>query len=205
MKKITAIIAAVAAIFIMSSSVNAKTFAFGVKVGGNFNRLSLSGAETGHDNSAGWEAGIMGEVNLPIVGLGFDLSLMYARMNNSADLDNKDLEPDANPGKNFLMIPLNLKYKISLPAVGSIITPYIFTGPNFNFKLDKKTFKYFKSKTCQVAWNVGVGVELIKHLQIGASYNFGINKVANYVTGTNQDDNVKINNNYWMVTAAYLF
>lgn len=199
MKKFTAIIAAVAAILIMSSSVNAKTFAFGVKVGGNFNRLSSSGAATDHDNSAGWEAGVMGEVNLPIVGLGFDLSLMYARMNNTVNTDNDDF----NPGKNFLMIPLNLKYKISLPAVGSIVAPYIFTGPNFNFKLDKNTISAIKSKTCQVAWNVGVGVELIKHLQIGASYNFGINKVANYAIGTNQD--VKINNNYWMVTAAYLF
>jgi hypothetical protein len=57
-----------------------------------------------------------------------------------------------------------------------------------------------------VAWNVGLGVELFSHLQVGASYGFGINNVINKyeVLGINAEP-IKANNNYWTISAAYLF
>lgn len=81
----------------------------------------------------------------------------------------------------------------------------IFTGPCFSFKLDKSLM----DKTFQCAWNIGVGVELFKHLQIAGSYGFGINDIAKGVFKS-QDINVnlvqlKAKNNYWTVTAAWLF
>ena len=86
--------------------------------------------------------------------------------------------------------------------IEKIIKPYVFTGPTFAFKLDKDTFKDMKTKTCQVAWNVGLGVELINHLQVGASYGFGMNNIAkNWLDAKN----LKVKNNYWTVTAAWLF
>ena len=104
--------------------------------------------------------------------------------------------------KNFLEIPLNLKYKIGLPLISKIITPYVLTGPAFAFKLDKNSVDALKTKTCQVAWNVGVGVELIQHLQITGSYGFGINNIADHWVNT---ESAKVKNNYWTVTAAWLF
>lgn len=209
MKTFSKILAVVAALMIFAApSADAKTFAFGVKAGANFNNLSLKdiNGNTLKANSSGWEAGVMVEANVPLIGLGFDLSLMYARMNNNGDLDYAN-QPLFDASKNFIMIPLNLKYKISLPIVGKYLAPYIFTGPNFMFALDKHTLENMKNRTCQVAWNVGLGVEFFNHLQVGASYNFGLGKVGtpifNGVTGINSTSAVK--NNYWMVTAAYLF
>ena len=199
MKKLFTILAVAIALMVSSANVNAKTFSFGVKAGANFNKLSFNKEilkDFNSDNSAGWEAGLMVEANLPIVGLGADLSLMYARMNNAGGEYGRDT------GKNFIMLPLNVKYKFSLPVVGNYLAPYVFTGPNFMFKLDKNILKDMQSKTCQVAWNVGLGLEFFHHLQVGASYNFGINKVANYFLDAKDYD---IKNNYWMVTAAYLF
>jgi hypothetical protein len=45
----------------------------------------------------------------------------------------------------------------------------------------------------------------MSHVQIGASYGFGITEYAKYVNldGQNFDSNIK--NNYWTITAAYLF
>ena len=201
MKKLFTILAVAIALMVSSANVNAKTFSFGVKAGANFNKLSFNKEilnDINSANSSGWEAGLMVEANLPIVGgLGADLSLMYARMNNSGG------ELGDNAGKNFIMLPLNVKYKFSLPVVGNYLAPYVFTGPNFMFKLDKNILQNMQTKTCQVAWNIGLGLEFFHHLQVGASYNFGINKVANFTLGTNQDFDIK--NNYWMVTAAYLF
>lgn len=211
MKTLKRIALVIAALLICSASANAKIFSFGIKAGANFNRLSFS-KEIVNDinkaNSSGWEAGVMVEANLPIVGLGADLSLMYARMNNNGTIFDNNEEIYV-AGKNFIMLPLNIKYKISLPVIGKYMAPYIFTGPNFLFDLDKNTLKNIKNKKCQVAWNLGIGLEFFHHLQVGASYNFGLGKIGNSIfdgiTGIDQNTDYTVKNNYWMVTAAYLF
>lgn len=201
------------AVILCTVSANAKIFSFGVKAGANFNKLTFS-KEIVNDinkaNSSGWEAGVMVEANIPVVGLGVDLSLMYARMNNNGNIYNDQEQLIYESGKNFLMLPLNLKYKISLPVVGKYLAPYVFTGPNFLFNLDKNVLKNIKNKSCQVAWDLGIGLEFFNHLQVGASYNFGLGKIGNSIVnglvGTNQNNvEYTVKNNYWMVTAAYLF
>ena len=165
---------------------------FGVKLGTNVNHLSANiKSNFDKNNRAGFTGGVMAEYMTPLLGLGFDLGLQYAYMNSPIQ-DNK----------NFLQIPLNLKYKISLPVVGSFLSPYIFTGPSFDFKLDKNTIDAMKTKTFQAVWNVGLGLELVKHLQIGASYGFGMNKIAEMTLGA---ETVNYHNSYWTITAAYLF
>lgn len=203
-----------AALIFVCGSAEAKIFNFGVKAGVNVNKLSFNKDFAKdlitNENSVGWEAGVMAEINVPLIGLCFDASLMYARMNNSSQAYGTDSNGQmetfdgANAGKNFIMLPINIKYKFVLPAVSSYVAPFIFTGPDFAFKLDKNILDSMKTKTCQVAWNVGLGVELVKHLQIAASYGFGINNIADKVMGTNQPD-FKVKNNYWTVTAAWLF
>ena len=183
-------------------------FRFGVKAGLNVNNLHLNHPSKifDSDNGTGWTAGVMTEFNVPLVGLGFDLSLMYTRMNaDIAVYDVNDYYVGTVKNRNFIQIPLNIKYKFKLPVVGSIISPYIYTGPGFSFKLGKNTLQDFKTKTCQVAWNVGLGLELFRHLQVGASYGFGINNIADHWVNTNVNVDEKIKNNYWTVTAAYLF
>ena len=185
-------------------------FRFGVKAGLNVNNLHLNELKNTFDpdNGTGWTAGVMTEFQVPLIGIGVDLSLMYTRMNADVEFDlaGPDSSYPAREGviknRNFIQIPLNLKYKISLPVVGSFISPYVFTGPSFAFKLDKNTIQNFKTKTCQVAWNVGLGVELVKHLQVGASYGFGINNIADKWLNA---ENLNLKNNYWTITAAYLF
>ena len=191
---------------IMTAGVADAQFRFGVKAGLNVNELHLNKDLVKSENGVGWTAGVMTQFLIPGVGFGFDLSVMYAKLNanisdyvegGSTVMENVDNQP-----RNFLQIPINLKYRIGLPIVGSIISPYIFTGPSLSFQLDKNIEENFKTKTCQAAWNVGVGLELLRHLQVGASYGFGMNNIANKWLN-NPDINVK--NNYWTVTAAYLF
>lgn len=184
---------------------------FGVKAGLNVDKMHFNEKTFDADNRCGFTAGVMTEFTVPIIGVGFDLSVMYTRMNSQMDAP---VDPatgvaqgvDGNLGKNFLEIPLNLKYKISIPAVASLIAPYIYTGPTMALKLDGGDTSSFKTKTVQMGWNVGLGLQLIKHLQIGAGYTFGINNVMKYVP---QDyasvGKLKVKNNYWTVTAAWLF
>lgn len=200
------IIAALMAIFACGQA-NAE-FRFGVKAGLNVNKLHTSSLRDNFssENRAGVTAGVMTEFTVPIIGIGFDLSVMYTHMNNEL----KESTYEGSVGKNFLEIPLNLKYKINLPAVNHIIRPMIFTGPTMALKLDKSTFKTndgeFGTKTVQMGWNIGIGVELVKHLQISGGYTIGMNNVAKKISAINDNFNIrKIKNNYWTVTAAYLF
>lgn len=199
LKKITMVLL----IAIMSIGVAEAKLRFGIKAGLNVNHLSANMTTFDKNNQAGWTAGLMTECQLPLIGLGVDLSLMYTRMNSEILIYNSDGSAFDVPNKNFIEIPLNLKYKISLPVVGSFLAPYIFTGPSFGFKLDKSTIDNFKTKTFQSVWNIGLGLELAKHLQIGASYGFGMNNIVKVVSSST--DPVKYHNNYWTVTAAYLF
>ena len=117
-----------------------------------------------------------------------------------------------NPGKNevrpFLFISkisqlLILSFWLNLALS---VANHVYTGPSFAFKLDKTTLEYVKTKTCQIAWNVGLGIELFKHLQVGASYGFGINNlVEKHLPGALNPEVIKVRNNYWTISAAYLF
>lgn len=211
MKKTTKIILALVMVIACASTASAQ-FRFGIKAGINVNELHLNQKTFDKDNGCGFTGGVMVEFTVPVIGIGIDGSVMYTYMNNSIDIpaSSGDLissiksEAETNVGKNFIEIPINLKYKLTIPAVEKLIKPYIFTGPTFAFKLDKNTLDSFKTKTCQTAWNVGLGVELLNHLQIGASYGFGMNNVADKVFGVDAEK-LKVKNNYWTVTAAYLF
>ncbi len=197
---ILAVLLCVAASF----PVSARQFRFGVKAGVNINKMHYNKAlDDTFDpkNRAGFTAGVMTEFQVPLIGLCFDASLMFTRLY-------ADNQKQASLNQSFFELPINLKYKFSFPAVSQIIAPYIYTGPSFAFRVSGND-NWLKTRTFQPSWNVGIGLELVRHLQIGAGYSFGINNIykaiGNDVLGGNSVDNIKIRNNYWSVTAAVLF
>ena len=207
MKSIKRLLVLMLVALAVAGSANAQ-FRFGVKAGLNLNSLHVDnlGDNFSSDNGCGFTGGAMVEFTVPVIGLGFDASLMYTRMNAelfNASIGENDKIVDNGNSKDFFEIPINLKYKFSIPAVGNVISPYLFTGPSFAFKLGGDD-NVFATKKFQCAWNIGVGVELINHLQISGSYGFGMNNIAKEFGVTTVDD-YKVKNNYWTVTAAWLF
>ncbi|MDE6006816.1 MAG: porin family protein [Muribaculaceae bacterium] len=173
-------------------------FSFGPKLGVNINKLSISMDGLNSDNRCGFTGGLTAEFIAPVFGVGADISIMYAYM--ISEVGGQTIKG------NFFEIPLHIKYKLSLPAIESIISPYIFTGPSVAFKINSGN-NFGETKATQWGWDLGLGVELIKHLQIGAGYTFGINNIMPFVpmeTGAISDD-IKVKNNYWTVTAAWMF
>lgn len=177
---------------------------FGIKAGTNINKLHLSEVTDNFksENRCGFTGGVMTEFTVPIVGIGFDISLMYTHMEGEL-IDGRN---EGTVTKNFLEVPLNLKYKLNIPVINNIVRPMLFTGPTMAVKLDNSIVNDIKAKRMQWGWNVGVGVELIKHLQISGGYTIGINNIVDTaIKNVNVTDNVKAKNNYWTVTAAWLF
>jgi hypothetical protein len=163
------------------------------------------------DNLAGFTGGIQAEFTVPIINLGFDASIMYVHR-KVATTDGttesiKDFLSDKNfRSRDYIEIPINVKYKIGLPIIGKIVSPYVFTGPSFSFLASKKAItEAYENKSVDVSWNVGAGLQLFSHLQIGASYGFGLSNTIKAINTESSVTEIDGKNKYWTVTAAYLF
>lgn len=191
-------------------------FSIGPRVGINVNSLHMSDKIFDSDNRLGMNAGLQAEFMIPMLGFGFDASVMYVHRSSKAFAS--DNAADYKVSSDYIEIPVNLKYKFSLPVVGKIIAPYVFTGPSFAFRTSKSAINEFvRSKKSDIAWNFGIGLQLIKHLQIGASYGLGLSKAYDLTetyyeiypdgmtTVTPGKTDVKGKNRFWTVTAAWLF
>ena len=208
--KIKQILIAVALIATVAVPATAQ-FKFGPRLGVAINNLHFSSKQDAvkdlisTDNRAGFTGGLMAEFTAPVIGIGVDASLMYVRRSvkttdsEDPNVDNKVLKRD------YFEIPINLKYKFSLPVAGNAVSPFLTTGPSFAFATSKEAIKEaYKNKAVDVAWNIGLGVEFVKHLQIAASYGFGISKSLTKYVGINDID-VEGKTRCWTITAAYLF
>ncbi len=167
---------------------------FGVKGGLNLSKASFSNVSENFkkDNFTGFFIGPMAEFNIPIVGLGVDASLLFAQRGVKVTPEGAD---EYTVKQNGLDIPVNLKYNIGL---GSLLGLYIAAGPDFYFDFEKKSG--IDKKKAEVGINVGAGVKLLNHLQVGANYNIPLgdtakfeNEVGSYKTKT------------WQVSVAYIF
>ena len=193
------------AIIAMSISAAAQ-FSIGPRVGINVNSMHFDSDLFKSENRAGFTGGLQAEFMIPMVGFGFDASVMYVhRVNNATIYTNGTATAPQIKDKDYIEIPVNLKYKIGLPVIGKIITPYVFTGPSFAFLTSRKAInEAWKNKSTSVAWNFGFGVQLLGHLQVGASYGIGMTKAFEKI-GAVEGVDIQGKNRYWTVTAAYLF
>lgn len=142
MKSLKRIFIAMALIMAFGVSANAQ-IKFGVKAGVVVNDLKFDKDIIATDNRAGLTGGLMMEVNLPILNLGVDASVMYVRRSSEvsymiANTDGTETLATDKINNDYIEVPVNLKYKFALPGVGKIVAPYLFTGPSFAFLTSKR-------------------------------------------------------------------
>jgi len=207
MKKIiTTIVCAVALFIALPSQAQVK---FGLKGGLNVTNMSLSSDVIKKDNQTGFFVGPTVKFTLPIVGLGIDAAAVYDQ--RDAKLDDEKIS------QHSINIPINLRYSIGL---GSLAGVYFAAGPQFGFNVGDKNFSWktatsasnYKLKDSNFSINVGAGVMLISHLEIGFTYNIACGKTGEVnitdVAGSaaGQALGIKSNRtNAWQVSAAYYF
>lgn len=209
MKSLKRIFIAMALIMAFGVSANAQ-IKFGAKAGIVVNDLKFDKDIVSTDNRVGFTGGLMMEVNIPIVGLGVDASVMYVRRSSEISymVANANGDETLNSDKinnDYIEVPINLKYKFSLPIAGNFVAPYLFTGPSFAFLTSKEAIgDAVKNKKFDLSWNFGAGVQILNKVQIGASYGLGLTKAAEAVSDA-KGAGVDVKNRCWTITAAYLF
>ncbi len=192
----TIMLAAAVAGCVMAS--NAQIFRYGIRAGVNINKLHISEKALDSKNRTGFTAGVVGEINLPILPFTVDAALMYAH--RSYNVTDSDTKAKTTKSANYLEIPVNLRWNVlSMLGVSRIVKPYLFTGPTFAFTGKKKFSDAFSRSNSDIDWNFGLGAELMRHVQLSAYYSLGLSH-------TYQGAELgKARNRSWTVTATYIF
>lgn len=205
MKRLTLIFTVMIASFVVAVNCHAG-FRVGPRFGVDISSLRFNKDIFNQENRLGFTAGLQGEVNLPL-GLGFDASVMYVHRDVDGIIHDGENSATVSLSRDYLNIPVNFKWRFVLPKVSSIIIPYIFTGPDFAFLTSnsKDSTVWSSGRKVDIAWNVGLGIELIRHLQISGTCGMGMTKLVNTDTSNAWVSGLDGRNNKWTVTAAWLF
>ena len=203
MKKLFTLIVLVAATcFAMPASAQLK---FGVKGGLNITDMSLSSDVFETSNRTGFFIGPTVKFTLPIVGLGIDASALYDQ--RESELTNADNEV-TKIKQQAINIPINLRYDIGL---GSLAAVYLAAGPQFGFNVGDKNQTLFddvadwKLNSSNFSVNVGAGVMLLSHLQVGANYNIVCGKTGKITYLDGVESAFRGRSNSCQISMAYYF
>lgn len=184
MKKIFGTLLVAVACMLMAQPAQAQLLKWGVKGGVNMSKIDWDGGRDGNkDNSTGFFIGPMAEFTLPIVGLGIDGALLYSQRGEE-DFKQQGLE-----------VPVNLKYTFGL---GSMLGIYLAAGPDFFWNFKDLDLDGAEKESTQVALNLGAGVKLLKHLQVGVNYQIPMGNSFKL-------QNVDLKTKTWQVSLAVLF
>ena len=187
---------------------------FGVKGGINIAKATFDVANVKDnfdvENITGFQVGPTMEAMLPALGLGFDIGLLYTQ--RGFKLKDKNSGEDATARTGYLELPVNAKFKFG-PSMARV---FVAAGPYVSVKISQNTnlnslsatasniIDDVKTKTFSAGLNFGLGVELFKHLQVGANYALGL-------TEDYKDDQPRLGDIFhpkssmWSITAAYYF
>ena len=202
MKKIFTLVTLVVALF-AANTANAQ-LKFGLKGGLNITNMSFDKDVVDQSNQEGFFVGPTVKFSIPVVGLGFDLAALYDQRDAKID--------DTTVSQRSINIPLNLRYNIGL---GDLASVYLAAGPQFGFNVGSKNIgivdevSNFRFKDSNLSVNLGAGVNLISHLEIGFCYNIACGKTGDFEVQKGVLEGVsnvvKAKNNSWQISAAYYF
>lgn len=157
---------------------------YGIKLGAEFSHPSAKNSfDATIDGGSGFTGGLQLEYQMPVCGLAFGVSALYEHrvMNVETPLyyriypDHPANAPNTTidkSGGDFLAVPIDIKYKANLGILHNLVTPYVLTGPDFAFRLNKAV-----GSSTHLGWNVGGGIDIVNFIQISGGYRFGLNKI----------------------------
>lgn len=207
MKKIfTSLVFAAALFATLPSQAQIK---FGLKGGYNITDMSISSDVVKKSNQTGFFVGPTAKFTLPLVGLGIDAAALY----DQREAKWGEGDEASTISEKSINIPINLRYSIGL---GSLASLYLAAGPQFGFNIGGKNYNWgdeanYELKKSNVSINVGAGVMLIDHLEIGCTYNIACGKTGELTlkdaaeSASNQVVSKNNRTNAWQIYAAYYF
>lgn len=175
---------------------------FGIKAGLNLSSNSLSNVtdpsqKLQKESYNGFLVGPTVEAMFPFIGWGLDLSLLYSQKGIA-------FQDFGNASISYIDVPLNLKYKLGIPKLIGI---YATAGPYISYafadKITGDKLKALDINKFDLGANIGLGVELLNKLQVGATYSVGFMK--NEVQSLDAATKISYRNGVMSLTATYFY
>ena len=173
---------------------------FGIKGGYNITNFSFSEDVIAKDNQQGFFIGPSLKSGIPVLPIGFEIAALYDQ--RDAKLEGEKISQKS------INIPINVRYELGLGDMAGI---YVAAGPQFGFNIGDKKFSFsnandYEMKDSNLSLNLGAGIRLVSHLEIGFNYNIALGKTGEF----NEVDGAKnlVGNgkaNAWQISAAYYF
>lgn len=187
------------AIIGLSVTASAQT-QFGLEAGAIINKMSFSKDVFISDNRSGFFLGPKVKGTIPLLGLGFDGALLYAqRTADISDWEKKHMS--------YIRVPVNVRWEIG-PKVFGV---YVATGPQWDWYVGNSNLTTREGLRATfehsiVSWNVGAGLMIANHVQIGASYGIPITNTGRIKDIYNDvSDNISMKNKEWQIRLNYFF
>ncbi|MBR4897472.1 MAG: porin family protein [Prevotella sp.] len=204
MKKFFVLMVVMAVTAVMPAS--AQGVKIGVKGGLNNTQMKFDKSVFDAENRFGWFAGPIVKVDLPITGLGIDIAGLYDQRETKVN--------DETIQQKSILVPLNARLNLGLGDAAGI---YVSAGPQFGFNIGDDEFKWkdkenyentFQLKKSSFSINLGAGIYLSDHLEVGFTYNIAMGKTADATfkdalktATTNDETKAKA----WTISACYYF
>ena len=219
MKKIVTIL--LLAVAVIAAPMAQAELRFGVKLGANVSKASANIEEFKFDGSAltNFTGGITAEW-IMIAGFGFDVSALYTAKGSSYTIGDDfggfldNLAGTTLKNKvHYIEVPVNLKYKLQIPAIKKVFAPYVYLGPSFAFKVGESVEIGDKSlnsnevenSSVDYAFNLGLGFEVIEHINLSVQYGWGLNSSSDFKFLDKIVDEASVKSGAWTVTVGWMF
>ncbi len=193
------------AVFAAVSPVKAQLL-FGFKGGMNVTEMSFDEKVFDSSNRIGFYIGPTVKFALPLGGLGVDIAGLYEK--RDAKVNGKSINQEN------IVVPANLRLTLGLGETAGI---YLAAGPQFAFNIGDDNFEWnkdgientFQLKKSFFSVNLGGGIFLSRHFEVGFTYNISISKTGE-ATWADARDALLLKNGdtkakSWSLSAAYYF
>lgn len=199
LRTLCAAIAITGALFSTASHTSAQ-LRYGFRLGGEFASAKLSDAGSYFmRNRSGFSGGLALEYQMPQYGFAPDIAVVYTRYNTQLESASTGM---SSSGRDFIGVPLHLKYKFWLKSTKELFAPLVYTGPSVMFRIGHNESQPLTTKSVQAGWDVGIGFDIVNFIQITGGYRFGLGNAIDSFSGY---PDASIRANGWNVSANILF
>lgn len=161
-------------------------------------------------NLTGYQIGLTYQTMPKKSGLGCEIGVLLSQKGSTfSDSTNVNVIKQGYKELNYVEIPFNLRYRISLGFIGIYGTAGIYGGYALSGKTVDETanttqnesFQTFMSHT-DYGYNFGAGLELFRKIQLGATWSNGLKNTESNIGSAIP---TKSTNKVFSVTMVYLF
>ena len=173
---------------------------YGFRLGGDIADAKLNHVEEASlSNRSAFSGGFVLEYQMPKCGFAPDIAILYTRYNTRLEEIGKS---PVSFGRNFIEVPLHLKYKFWIKSFYDLFAPMIYTGPSVAFRIGNDAKAPLSSNKVQTGWDVGIGFDIVNFIQISGGYRFGLGNAVSDYPG---NPDATLRTNAWNISATILF